>query len=92
MRDYEALWEISREKILKVLSTDLDVGLTFVNLAQSARPSSDMRNRNLHNAREVYNTAVHWLGRLKPESEEGEQIKHKLSELRQVLEQLGEKF
>ena len=67
--------------------TELDLGITFCELAQSAQ-DEETKERNIRNARKAYD-ALHFLEGLNLSKAEQQLIKEKASRLKSLLEQLG---
>ncbi len=79
----------SEKNILAVLSTDLDVALTFAKIAADSVKNPERRARNIDNATTAYKATLHWLGKLHPLPEEQREIGGKLDQLRVRLKSLG---
>ena len=77
---------------LQFLKIDLDLGLTFAQIALNPNCGDQRRARNQANARKVYDTAVHWKGRLTISEPDTVEIDTKLRRLRSALEKLGERI
>ncbi len=90
--DNFSLMENYERNILRILSTDLDVGLTFVRIAKEAHRGEEKQKRNTENARKAYTSVVKWLKKLRTGSEEHGEIAEKLQRLRSELEELGTRF
>jgi hypothetical protein len=67
---------------------ELDLGATFCELAWSTQ-NEENKKRNTRNARKAYDSALHFLHRLSPESDERAVINEKFSRLNDLLERLG---
>lgn len=69
------------------LKTELHTGVTFANLALSAK-FTDKRQRNKANARKAYHTALKFIDRLTPD--DATEVHGLLEHLRRQLRELGE--
>jgi hypothetical protein len=69
------------------ISTEIDLAITFCNMAFSTHDAS-RRRRNSERAREAYCTATHFMRELDPPSLASEEIAGKLETLRRALERL----
>jgi hypothetical protein len=80
--------EISNEAGLGFVLIELDLGATFCTLALSTQ-NEENKERNTRNGRKAYDSALHFLRRLHPESAEETLINEKFSRLNGLLERLG---
>jgi hypothetical protein len=71
------------------LLTDLDLAMTFLDLANTSRIAGIVR-RNRRNARTAYDSVLRFLPRLVLTAAERQRIEEKLSELKGRLEAVGE--
>jgi hypothetical protein len=78
----------SETAILAMLSVDLELALTFSQIAAAAH-AEVKRTRNIQNAEKAYFAALEWLDRLKTSPEEHPDISRKLTLLRTALVSLG---
>ena len=76
---------------VQFLFTDLDVALTFLNIA-STSGNLEIMQRNWRKAREAHDAVLHLLQRLTPTEEELQSINEKLAALRSRLQAGGEIF
>jgi hypothetical protein len=67
---------------------ELDLGATFCELVLSTQ-NEENKQRNTRNARKAYDSALHYLQRLSPESAEGALINEKFSRLNELFKRLG---
>lgn len=81
----------SSRAALEFLLTDLDLAMTFLDLADTSTiPETVQRNR--HNARRAYDAVLHHLPKLVLTISERQAIEKKLSVLRMRIETAGEQF
>jgi hypothetical protein len=80
--------ETPNEAGLGFVLVELDLGATFCELALSTQIEED-RERNTRNGRKAYDSAIHYLQRVSPDSTEQKLINEKLSRLNELLERLG---
>lgn len=71
------------------LKNELQTGITFADLALSAR-HNDRRERNKPNARKAYDTALRFMSTDSPTPNITAELKDRLEHLRDQLKQLGE--
>ena len=74
------------------LKVDLDIALTFADIALNAGADSEKRIRNQANARKAYDNAIHLLRRLTLANVEVREVDQKLRRLKSALQELGEFF
>jgi hypothetical protein len=80
--------EIPYEAGLGFVLIELDLGATFCELALSTQNEKN-KERNTRNGRKAYDSALHFLQRVSPDSAERALINGKFSHLDELLEQLG---
>ena len=80
--------EIPNEAGLGFVLIELDLGATFCELALSTQNEKN-KERNTRNGRKAYDSALHFLQRVSPDSAEQTLINEKFSHLNELLEQLG---
>jgi hypothetical protein len=80
--------EIPNEAGLSFVLVELDLRATFCELALSTRDYKN-KERNTCNARKAYDSAIHFLQRLSPDSAEQTLINEKFSRLNRLLKRLG---
>jgi hypothetical protein len=80
--------EIPNAAGLGFVLVELDLGATFCELALSTR-NEENKERNTRNARKAYDSALHFLQTLSPESAEQALINEKFSRLNELFERLG---
>jgi hypothetical protein len=80
--------EIPNEAELGFVLVELDLGATFCELALSTQNEGN-KERNTRNGRKAYDSAIHFLNRLSPDSAEQIIINQKFSRLKGLLERLG---
>jgi hypothetical protein len=80
--------EIPKAAGLGFVLIEFDLGATFCELALSAQ-NEENKERNTRNARKAYDSALHFLQKLSPESAEQALIDEKFSRLDGLLERLG---
>jgi glycerol dehydrogenase-like iron-containing ADH family enzyme len=73
------------------LMTDLDVGITFAEIALDSN-DQDKIKRNTENARKAYETVLHFLPQTTPTQAERAKINEKAASLKSLLQRLGETF
>lgn len=88
MAEYDP-FATSQKNILALLSTDLNVALTFAQIAGDPHSNPETRRRNILNAKKAYDSTVEWLRKLNTTPEEHPQISRKLNRLRSKLQLLG---
>jgi hypothetical protein len=81
--------QFKRVASVEFLLAEIDTGLTFARIAQSADTTSKIE-RNLKNARKAYDSAVRFRGRVVLDKAQKEKIDANLRQLKTVLEGLGE--
>ncbi len=77
---------------IQAVMADLKVGLTLVRIALSSRSRSERRQRNRANARKAYDSVVQFRKDLILTSAEEQVFNSGLTQLKSLLEQLGESF
>ncbi len=77
---------------IQAVMADLKVGLTLVRIALSSRSRSERRQRNRANARKAYDSVVQYRKDLILTSAEEQVFNSGLTQLKSLLEQLGESF
>ena len=78
--------------MLQFVQSELETGTTFASLALSSQ-TDEKRHRNVRNARKAYDTAKHFLEDRAPEEiATRPDLRDRLTALRSLLVQLGEKF
>jgi hypothetical protein len=78
--------------MLQFLQSELETGMTFASLALDGQ-TEEKRERNRQNARKAYDTAKHFLEERAPEEiATRPDLRDRLTTLRSLLVQLGEKF
>jgi hypothetical protein len=80
--------EIPNAAELGFVLVELDLGATFCELALSTQ-NEENKKRNTRNGRKAYDSALHFLQKLSPESDEQSLINEKFSRLNGLLERLG---
>ena len=73
------------------LRTDLDTGLTFMNVAESTR-DADAQQRNHENARRAYDAVVRLMQSLSLDDTQNKEVAEKLALLKSRLQNVGQKF
>jgi diketogulonate reductase-like aldo/keto reductase len=76
---------------IEFLLTDLDVGLTFMDVAGVSN-NEETVHRNCENARKAYDTVLRLLNNLAPDEKQHEQIEAKLALLKSRLMVVGQRF
>ncbi len=77
---------------LDFLNTEADTGLTFARIANQSNDAEESLRRR-REARKAYDSVLKYLGRAaNASSGDIEALRHKMAELRDALESLGEKF
>ena len=71
------------------LITDIEAGLTFARLAQSADDDPDKRARNLHNAEVAYDTVARLLKQVVVPEDKRHEIATRLEKLREAIDAVG---
>ncbi len=84
MREFTQIW-------VNLLLTDLDLGMTFLDVAKTSMIESTKR-RNYHNARAAYDTVILLLEALKPDLEQKQGVDAKLRLLETRLIAAGQQF
>ena len=74
--------------VLHFVLEELDLGTTYCDVALCANDLGK-KERNCRNARKAYDSALHFLQKLSPESDEQSLINEKFSRLNGLLERLG---
>lgn len=83
--------QIAPETKLGFLVTEIGSGLTFANLALTARPSDhDKIQRNTKNARVAYNSVLRFRKTVQLDEVQNEKLEAAIEKLREVLRRLGE--
>jgi hypothetical protein len=80
--------EIPNAAGLGFVLVELDLGATFCELALSTQ-NEESKKRNTRNGRKAYDSALHFLRRLSPESAEQTLVNEKFSRLNGLLGRLG---
>ena len=80
--------EIPNAAGLGFVLVELDLGATFCELALSTQNEQN-KERNTRNGRKAYDSAVHYLERVSPDSTEQTLINEKFSRLNELLKRLG---
>jgi hypothetical protein len=91
MYDTRRMGVASSRALLEFVLIDLDLEMTFLNVADSSTIAETVQ-RNRHNARRAYDAVLHWLPKLVLTTSEGQAIEKKLSILRLRMEAAGERF
>ncbi len=91
LRSFDLTIRRSNYVRLSFLMTELDVGITFAKIALESG-NEDTRTRNRRNARKAYDTALHFLPKIRETQAEDKQINGKLATLKTFLQSLGETF
>jgi hypothetical protein len=86
----ENLSDLNRSGV-SFLLTDLDIGMTFMDVAATSRIEETTR-RNHTNARTAYDTVLRLLENLTPTADERRAIDAKLASLRMRLQAIGQQF
>jgi len=73
---------------VQFLLADLEVGITFLDVAKVTRVDAT-RRRNLRSARAAYETVLRLLPRVMPSEEEQKQLNERLAELKSRLSAAG---
>lgn len=73
---------------LDILMTDIELGFSFLQIAETSTDRKT-RERNIKNARKVYDSSLHILPRLQPTAKELQTIEAKLALLKKGLRSLG---
>ena len=73
------------------LLTDLDVALTFMNVAESTR-DADAQQRNHKNARRAYDAVVRLMQSLSLDDTQNKELAEKLALLKSRLQNVGQYF
>jgi hypothetical protein len=76
--------------MMAFLTTDLDLGNTFVESAKSG--GEEKRSRNRKNARRAYDSVLHFLDEVTLTQEAEKDIRDRLAVLKSDLQSLGETF
>ncbi len=79
----------AEKNILELLHTELELAFTFLKIARDSESQPEKRERNIENAKKAYATTAKWLERMNPEDAEREEIRGRLSDLREALKELG---
>jgi hypothetical protein len=82
------LMEQTNQAGIDFIVTDLNTGLTFLEIANVSGSDSN-RKRNFEKAHEVYRTVTRLLPRVMPSPAVKQQIEKKLEELKGALEKAG---
>jgi hypothetical protein len=82
-------FQTNRNMIILLL-TELDLAVAYVTIAKSDPENG--KDRNTKNAREVYETVLHFLAQAALTQDEETKIKDKLATLKSGLQSLGEIF
>ena len=88
-REHEALREKQEVAKIEFIVMELDLAHTFCKIAASA-DDEVQRRRSRANAREAYDTAIHFLASATPMPETRQVIDNKVERLRRLLRSLGE--
>jgi hypothetical protein len=73
------------------LITDLDIALTFLDVAQTSTNQETIR-RNREHARRAYDTVVHLMSKIEVDHPERQKIHERLAKLRVRLQAVGYRF
>jgi hypothetical protein len=73
------------------LLTDLDLAMTFMDVADASR-IDETKRRNHTNARTAYNSVLHLLEKLTPNTDERQVINATLAILKMRLQAVGQRF
>ena len=84
-------WPDLNQSGVSFLLTDLDIAMTFMNVADASRIEETTR-RNYTNARAAYDTVLRLLEKLTPTADEREAIDAKLASLKMRLQSVGQQF
>jgi hypothetical protein len=84
-----ALGRESQAVQFEFLMTDLDAGLTFVRLAQSAVDDPGKRDRNLRKAEVAYETVGRLMSQVVLSDERRRELAARLEELREAINAVG---
>jgi hypothetical protein len=71
------------------LRTDLDIGLTFMDMAETTHDVAK-RQRNHANARRVYDTVVRLMQKLSLDDTQREELTERLARLKSRLQKVGQ--
>jgi hypothetical protein len=85
--DFSRLRDANRVS-LDILITDIELAFSFLQIAETSTDPKT-RERNIKNARKVYDSSLHFLPRLHPIAKELQTIEAKLALLRKRLRPLG---
>ena len=80
----------TNRNMIILLLTELDLAVAYVTIAKSAPERG--KDKNTKNAREVYETVLHFLAQAALPQHEETEIKDKLATLKSGLQSLGEMF
>jgi hypothetical protein len=78
-------------QLIRFVNTEADIGLNLARLAAESH-TAEKRARHRRNAREAYDSALKYLGKVAPTREEWEEIQQKIATLRELLKSLGERL
>jgi hypothetical protein len=81
----------SNETGVELVLADLDLALTFMDVAATSR-IQETKDRNHRNARHAYDTVLHLLKSLEPDSQERSAIDGKMALLKTRLQAVGQQF
>ena len=84
--------QTSNSNIVKFLKIDLDVALTFAQIALRSHSDQQKRARNQANARKAHDSVARWKNKLEVSQPDASEIDAKFQELRSALEKLGERL
>jgi hypothetical protein len=87
---FEAAEDLTRLKV-DFIRTDLDVALTFAQIARQTG-ESEKTIRNQRNARKAYDAVLHYMGTASLTRFDQENLTRKLALLKSALLSLGESF
>ena len=90
--DNSALGRDLNANAAEFLKVDLEIGLTFANIALHATKNLPKRNRNQTRARQAYDTVSNMSKKLNLTQETRVEIHRQLDRLRTALQELGESF
>jgi hypothetical protein len=91
-KSQQQLLEDMNQNVVEFLMADLDSALAFAQRASGLNIDPETRRRNLINARKAYDTVTRLREKIRLDSEQQSDFDEKRTNVKNALEQLGERI